>query len=261
MSYRPRRVEARLGGTIDTADMIRRGYFSLLALTILLWPAAVTAQDDPGARALDLFDRAEVAYHEGYIDDAIALLLEAQTLAPDEPVLTYNLARAYEAAGRDEDALASYEAYLAAEPGTPDRGAISRRIDALRNAIAERERLEAERLAQIEREREREASTRDAPWPWVVMGVGAAGLATGVVFGVLSLVDRQAAIDDPVHASAFASLRRAETDALVANVLFGIGGAVALGGLIWGIVQVTSGGHAAETVALLPDGSLRFVLE
>lgn len=215
-------------------------------------PAA--AQDE---RALQLFEEAEAAYHEGRIDDAITLLTEARTLAPNEPVLAYNLARAHDAAGHDVEALAAYEAYLEAEPDTSDRGAIASRIEALRAAIDERERVEEERAAQRERDRAREAAERDAPWPWVVMGVGLAALGTGVVFGVLMLEDRRIAVEDPVQASAVAALRRAETDALVANVLYATGGAIALGGLIWGIVQVASGGRPAESVAILPDGSLR----
>jgi tetratricopeptide (TPR) repeat protein len=254
MSYRPRR-----GGTIDAPSMARAAYVSLVIATTALIasaapaPALAQPSEEARTRALDLFDQAETAYLEGRIDDAIALLDEARTLQPDEPVLLYNLARAYEAAGRDVDALGAYEGYLAAEPGTPDRGAIARRIDALRIAIAERERLAAENEQRRQREIAEARAGRDTPWPWVVLGTGAAGLAAGVVLGSLSLLERQAAIDATSHADATAALGRAETDALAANVLFAAGGAVALAGLIWGIVVMTAPIEDAP-VTLTPGG-------
>src|SRR4051794_14721586 len=51
------------------------------------------------ARALDLFEQSAKAYREGRFQDAVDRLLEARSLK-SEPVLLYNLGRAYEALGR-----------------------------------------------------------------------------------------------------------------------------------------------------------------
>lgn len=230
----------------------------VLALTTVvaaLHPAVSLAQDgeDSRGRALDLFEQAERLYQAGEVDAAIERLLEARALAPDEPVLVYNLARAYETRARFEEAIAAYESFLRAQPDTPDRGAIEARIAALR-AQLERERERVEHLERLERERlERERLERERAragsvdaWPWVLSGLGAAALGTGIGLGVMALDARQEATLDPVHATAFASLRRAEDFALAANVLFIAGGVLLATGLVWAIVQLVGlgGGEA-----------------
>ncbi|MEQ8455377.1 MAG: tetratricopeptide repeat protein [Sandaracinaceae bacterium] len=229
---------------------------SVLAALLLFGPGPTraAAQETSGdeQRALDLFMEAEQAYEEGEVERAVALLQEARTLRR-EPVLLYNLARAYETLGRIDEALAAYEQYLVEEPDGSGRGAIETRVTALRRQIAEREALaEAERLA---RERPRPPPARPSALPWVTLGAGALSLGVAVTLGALAWDAREDAENDPAHSTATASLALAEDLALGANILYVIGGALALGGAIWGVIDLASsdlGEHAEARLRIGP---------
>src|SRR5262245_48087845 len=167
-------------------------------------PAASANADK--TRAADLFKQSADAYLHGDFPKAIALLDEAYGLDP-QPVLIYNKARAHEGLGHTEEAIALYERYLKEEPTSSDRGAIEQRLITLRQQQADKRRVEQEKVEneqkrvqqqaqqqQLER-REREVAMARQPrkrsvGPYIVAGVGAAGLATGAVFGILAL-DKQ----------------------------------------------------------------------
>lgn len=214
--------------------------------------AGAQAPDDGEAsaaveRALDLFEEAERAYEAGEVERAVDLLVEARTFSR-EPILSFNLARAYETLGRIDEALEAYEGFLAEAPNVTDRGAIEIRIAALREQIAERERLARERREAEARAEHPDRTPSLAPWMVAVGGV--ALVVGGVVFGVLSTHERDDAVADPFHRSASASLDRAERFALTANVLFVAGGALALTGAIWGIVDLRRARSDDDAVAL-----------
>jgi len=233
--------------------------------TAILWcaatPASVAAAQAPEAtsepeqRALDLFMRAEGAYDDGRIEEAVELLVEARRLH-DEPVLIYNLARAYETLGRLEEALDAYEGYLAEEPQAQDRGAIETRVQALRRQLAERQRqAQLQQLAERNAARRRQEPSGPGALPWVLGGAGVAALGTAIVFRVLANEQRDDAVSDPVHATAVSSFERAETYATTANVLWVAGAVVAAAAATWLVVESLSGsgddGRAVE-VAIGP---------
>lgn len=223
---------------------MRRLALAVTALALSLGPAAdafadraasAPAAKDPGA----LFAEAEAAYQAGRFQDAIDRLKEAQAIAPD-PILLYNLARAYEALGELERARDAYRAFIEADPDTSDRGAIEGRICSLDALIEERAK---EKPGAIEPARPTPTApdASASPWPWIVAGVGVVGLGVGGALGGMSLGASSDA-EDPstsgLDASELAS--EAETLALGANVSFAVGGAIALAGVIWGIVDVVS---------------------
>ena len=247
----------------------------MIAVAALSWvPDAALAQEDRPAvaedareEALDLFEQAEDRYREGDLAGAIELLTRARSLHP-EPVLLYNLARAYEGLGRFEEALEAYRQYLVEQPDARDRGAIERRITSLSEELEERRRLEAarhgepggarqgalgapassaSRVSPIEPE-----ADGPGPVPWVVAGVGAAALVAGVAVAFVAEAKRGDAEDDPVHATSRQSFRDAQSIATVANVLMVTGGIVtAIGGVL---ILTASGGDDTETsVALSPS--------
>src|SRR5688500_2402216 len=98
---------------------------TILLACALLIPSAARAQSTTEATpesteaARRMFDRASELYRAGRFSEAVALLLELQRIRP-EPVLHYNLARAYEGLGRWQEATASYEAYLREDPTIVD---------------------------------------------------------------------------------------------------------------------------------------------
>lgn len=236
---------------------MRRLALALTAFALSLGPASdafadraasAPAAKDPGA----LFAEAEAAYQAGRFQDAIDRLKEAQAIAPD-PILLYNLARAYEALGELERARDAYRAFIEADPDTSDRGAIEGRIRSLEALIEERakEKPGANEPAQP-KPATKEVSA--SPAPWIVAGVGVVGLGVGGVLGGLSLGASSDA-EDPstsgLDASELAS--DAETLALAANVSFAVGGAIALAGVIWGVVDVVSlpaSGEGGASVSL-----------
>ena len=254
----------------------RAGVLAFVTCLVLALPAA--GQDESGGpearrRALELFRESEVPYREGRFDEAVRLLEEAYALHP-EPVLLYNLARAYEGMGDPIKARDAYQRYLDGSPDAKDRGAIERRIQTLDAQIAEQKRLaeEKRRLEEERRRREREdrrkkpareppsapAESKASIWPWVTAGAGVALVGTGAVFGVLAKSERDDAAEDPVHASATETFDRAETMATTANVLFIVGGMATAGGVTW-ILLSRSGGetqrqNAALALSIAPSG-------
>lgn len=213
-------------------------------------------------RALDLFDLGKIAYQEGRFADAVALLERAYAIEP-APVLLYNMARAYEGSGNFEKAIDAYARYLAQAEKMPDRPAIEARVESLRGAVAEKERLARERdEANARRARtppplgSREAGdapsdrpSDPSPAPWIIAGVGGAGLAAAAIVGGVALAKHGDATDAPDQRGAFDLQSSAEDLGLASTVLFVAGGAVAAVGVTWGIIDVASSGDGATVEA------------
>lgn len=96
-----------------------------------------------------------------------------------------------------------------------------------------------------------------SPFPFVVMGVGAAAVGVGVGFAV-AFSDAQSEWEnadpqtpDEVDAARDA-LSRAETHAIVADVMLAVGGAAIAGGLVWMIVELVGGSDGSTDTALAP---------
>ena len=243
---------------------------SLLVASLLasFEPRVASAQevdaDEQRDRAAALAQQALEHYDSGDPEKAVPLLLEAHELYP-EPLLLYNLARAYEALGRYEDALTAYERYVEEAPEAAHRAAMQSHITSLRDQIAERERLAREREEERRRREAAEslAASREppsvGPAPWLLLSVGGAALGSGLVLGLVARSERNAAADDPIHETAVATMDRAETFATVANVLFAVGAVLGATGATWLTVFALRSdepeGPSAELV--LSPGGLR----
>jgi tetratricopeptide (TPR) repeat protein len=218
-------------------------------------PTRAAATNSPGSeRALELFEQSARSYREGRFQEAVDKLLEARRLKP-EPVLLYNLARAYEALGRSDAAADAYSQYLVEEPSPTDRKAIEARITNLRAQAAE---LAAARKAEA---RPNPAPTDGAPpkagsdqeeppprppndgvvgvLPWVLAGVGVAALGTGVVLGVVARGMHDEAVAEPQQRAAAETQNDAEDLALVSTVTMIAGAVVAAVGIAWLVVRST----------------------
>ncbi len=222
---------------------------------------------DTAAQALVLFQRGAELYRDGKFQDAAQLFEQAYALK-HEPILLRNLARAYEGIeGRAaaQKALDAYTEFLHIDPKASDAAAVEQRIKALRERIDKEvaleqqrddERRRAERAEQSRREADeaarKAARKKPSPVPWVVFGVGALGAGTGLVFGALANGQHAAARDERNATLAETEQSRAQTYAVVANVLLVTGGVIAVAGLIWGIVdlRVNRSDHSNVRVAL-----------
>ncbi len=234
---------------------------------------AASSKKDAKREALELFDQSAESYRAGRFDEAAELLEKAYALH-QEPVLLYNLGRAYEGNGKYEKAVDAYQRYLAQAPDARDRGALERRVQTLQQQIAEKKKLEEQqkRLEEEERkrrERDRQEQERKraeanqagwfpGPLPWVVAGVGVAGLATGSYFGLRAGSKQREAQDEPVQRRAADTFSDAESAATLANVFFIAGGVLTAGGVAWIVLdqQSKSGRekNAQVEVRLYPTG-------
>ena len=240
---------------------VRRPFGPLIVACALalcrLAPQAARAEDaasrDPKARALELFEQSAVAYREGRFQAAIDLLLEARRTKP-EPVLLYDLGRAYEALGDQRAAADAYARYLAEEPRAGDRRAIEARIVTLRTQAERLERakstLSDARGPVAQRPDAEPESGVGIVVPWVVAGVGLAGLGTGVVLGLVSRGTHEDAVRERVQTVAQDKQDSARALATGATVAFVAGGVITAAGLTWlGIRAFTP---SSRGVALCP---------
>lgn len=100
----------------------------LLAGFVLPW----TALADPRVEAKRHFKTGMGLINDGRYDDGISELLEAYSIKPHPNVL-FNVAKAYEAAGRPKDALDYYRRYLDANP--PDSGPVRATVERLEASL------------------------------------------------------------------------------------------------------------------------------
>jgi tetratricopeptide (TPR) repeat protein len=212
----------------------------------LLCAAPAAAQTSPHDRALALFAQSGTEYDAGRFDRAIELLREAYSLEPD-PILLYNMARAYEGAGRTDEAIDAYERYLAGAGEVRDRGAIETRLTTLRAQQARERELQHRSVRPVEHRPPPPPAPSIDPAPWIVLAVGVAGVGAGVVLGVFSQDAHAQAVDEMIHERAFSLQQSAYDFATGANVSFIAGGVIALAGAIWGIVAIATSSSGPRT--------------
>lgn len=206
---------------------------------------ARASQETDESRAAALFREAVELFRAGDFDTAAALLRRAHELDP-EPILLFNLARALEASNQHLEAADTYARYLADAPDADDRAAIETLIANLRaraeaEASANAPTLEPEPTAEPEPDVTPEPTAPEPERPsatpaWVVLGVGAATAAAGLPVGLLARSRHDDAQDAESHAQAVARRDEARRLQRTANALFGVGGALAVGGLVWALV-------------------------
>ena len=87
--------------------------------------------------------------------------------------------------------------------------------------------------------------------PWATIGMGGALVVTGALYGWRASANHDDAVNEPTQKKA-AELQAAAThDASVANILFAVGGAVAIGGAVWEYFEWQHGDRpAAQTTRL-----------
>lgn len=225
----------------------------VIGLCVVLSATPVAAEEGEASRAARLFEEGATSYRAGRFDAAIRLFKEAHRLS-NEPVLLFNLAKAYEGKGALAEAVSAYRRYLSDEKNLSDRGAIEARIETLvahleARAVLER-RAEEERLRAERAERERGASSGPSPAPWIVAGVGVAGIAVGSAFAATALGKEEDVESEPIQRRAEALRGEAEDFALGANIAFAVGGALGVGGVTWGIIDLFASSPTNPAISL-----------
>lgn len=194
-------------------------------------------EDDPAA----LFSQAETLYLEGRYEETIEIL-EALIETHEEPILRFNLGRAYESAGLLDPAIDAYRQYLEAAQDAPDRASVEARIDRLEERIPS-EGVPKPALAQVEQpppEPSESVAPRPVIAPWVMAGAGGIVLIAGGVLGGISRA-RATEAEDPAtdQVRALDAWSEARSFGRVAIGALIIGGALVLAGVTWGVVATT----------------------
>lgn len=245
-----------------------RAFVGISALVVALLAVGPEAhaqrrgRHDPARdEALELFRQSGVEYQAGRFAQAAALLERAWARF-EEPILQYNLGRAWEGAGEPAKAIEAYRRYLTAAPRADDRASVESKIAELQRQVQERtetERRQAEEDARNrrtadaddrraverdERERRRRLNGEEdhgddigggGPGlaPWILVGAGGVTLGAGALFGLLASSKHDDAVSDRVQQSARDKQDGAETFATLANVSFVLGAVAAAGGATW----------------------------
>jgi tetratricopeptide (TPR) repeat protein len=193
-------------------------------------------------------------YDLGQFGQAAQEFESAYRLA-QRPELLFNAYVAYRDANDLEGAVRSLGAYLDLVQDAPDRVNLQARLASMSQALQAQRAREAELAA----ERNRPAGPPPPPegpavWPWIVMGLGSAMVVGGIVTGAAAVTEADAlAAECPNNlCSPMVRLdsRRGTVESLgiATDVLLFGGGAIAVLGLVLGIV-LNSGSSPAETTS------------
>lgn len=236
-----------------------------LALAIASAPTVSTANTlgPPGgdvARAESLSEKAVEAFEAQDYEEAVRLFQKAYDASP-EPNYLFNIGRVYEEMGDLRNAVKYYQQFVG-QPGVDldARETALQRLKVLRDAV---EQLEADEKKDEEPEETTPDPVVDQPPPtteddgmerkkklriagYSLMGVGAAGLIVGGVFGGLALQSRNDAEDQPADRYEDAA-DEARTRARVADAMFITGGVLAATGLVLFLVTLGGKKNSAST--------------
>ena len=207
------------------------------------------------SQAVGLFRASEVDYREGRFQAAVDKLVTARGLV-NNPVLTYNLARAYEGLGDLAHAADEYERYLSESGNVTDSGSIRTRVAGMRRSLgnqrdSEERRRAAEATAQRAEAEKREAQTENTRLAREARATGgpgsvgriaawsvlAAGLATSVGGATCAgLARQQHELSTSPTRSQVAAEEADHTSrryALATNIALPVGAAIAVAGAVW----------------------------
>lgn len=229
----------------------------------LLWlmaPSAAEAQgaDAPAltveqrAEARGAFEAGRAAFEAGEYESALDHFERAYAITP-APELLYNIGQSADRLRMDERALEAFQGYLDALPEADDRAAVEARIVALERTLAER--------------RDTEPGPEDAPAvspaghagndsmiaAWTTAGAGVAVAVAGLV--LVAVADGRASeVESAPEGTPWrdvdAAYGQAHDFSVAGGVLLGVGAAVAVAGVVWGVVAL--GGAGDTEIALSP---------
>jgi hypothetical protein len=245
-------------------------------------------------RAAQLSAQSAQSYKRGEFEVAAVLLRQAYALYP-EPNLLYNLARALEGMGDKAGAVDAYEQYLGTAKRIEDRGAIERRVATLKGELADRTKprtdgsqrdvpqirarveesprdagpnrrvdpnpaaVEPTPRDEVEPAAQTERITPPSKLPWIPIVGGIAVIGVGVGFGMSAKNFAELANNEPSALDAERLHASAQQNATIANVMFVVGGAAIVTGIVWEVVVLRRQSRKTDLPNLRPVASARSV--
>lgn len=237
--------------------------------------AAAPEGTDTGAteaekdEASALSDQAISKFKAKDYDGAVELFQKAYDIDP-QPNYLFNIGRVYEEAGNLENAVEFYARFVK-QPGVDldSRGVALDRLKVLRAIVEETEEKQPkEKPPEEEQPEETQPEADPVPPPdpvdqdaerkrktmrgagFGLVGVGAAALIGGAVVGGLAQSDNNNAGEAATPADAEDLLASSKTKALTADILYGVGGALLLTGVV--LVAVGFSKPKSKRVAFSP---------
>ena len=177
---------------MPSRSLTKRSLLILLSLTWLLTNAAPPARAQPpaeqaaldacvaDARCKELADRGQAEYQAQQPEAALASLREAYSLQP-VPWLLFNIGRIHQKAGRTDEALAAFRAFLQQSQATDE--AWQREKARVFVEQIERERVVVEKPVVNPSPPPQKKPIYKKWWFWTIVG-GAAAVAVGTAIGV-----------------------------------------------------------------------------
>jgi tetratricopeptide (TPR) repeat protein len=266
----------------------RSHFVALRVITLIVWlaPAAAIAQEQPLQQPQQQAEQAmqgggmtdertladETArghfrlgtslYDQGNFRQAAEEFAEAYRLS-QRPQLMFNAYVAYRDANDLEHAVDALRIYLEGAGDTvEDRVNLEARLRSMSETLDEQRRRDAALAAEQERNNRPPPPPARGPevWPWVILGVGAAIVVGGAITGGLALAEADALAADCPESECGSEvdfdgrMSTIDTLGIVTDVLLFGGGAIAITGLILGIVIGSSGGEPEVQAGCSADG-------
>jgi tetratricopeptide (TPR) repeat protein len=229
----------------------------------------VDASESEAAHAKYLSGK--VDYDEGKHDAAIQQFRQAYAKDCTKHELLVIISRAYEFKSDFAEAIRALETYLERVPGSPDAATHRSRIETLKGKLADQKAApQSTAPAPAPTSTSPEGGIVDPPpgadeeqghtaLPWVVVGLGAAGIAAGIVVVALTpdlpgqcdaasqTCTRLTGESDKDFEDRQARAGASQTQPTVGYVIAGAGAALLLGGLVWHFAEPTGPKESAKT--------------
>jgi len=220
--------------------------------------------------AKTLFGLGKKSYEQGDDTEAIKYWRDSFEKDCNATPMLLNLANAYQRAGNNEGAILSLETYLKREPAADDAASIRTRIENIKSKAKPSASVAPTTTAPPASVTVQPPPASSAPppppastgpafnyIPWAVAGGGLVVGAIGVGIGLSAYGDKQAVADRPKCATAAQCATYGEDSDAAAKkattfgVIGGIGGAVMVGGIVWGVLTLPKKGNDAPPTASL----------
>ena len=251
-----------------------------LVCIVVAWaavtPAAARAQESPhDAEAHAYFEAGRLAFGDGRYDEALTAFRRAYELSQRGQLL-YNIGQCYDRMRRDQEALAAFQQFLAADPDSTNAAEVRARVAFLERAVAdstvatstdpvptdgagtppsvspEPSAAEPSTIAPPS-----DAGPRgDAgPAPWILLGTGGALAIGGAVLVGLGF-SNVSTVENAPAGTPYASVRDADQQATpfigAGFAGIGVGALLAVIGIV--LATSSSGGSEHATVYIGPGG-------
>jgi tetratricopeptide (TPR) repeat protein len=273
----------RFHGWQERSRQSKASLWLVMALVVgllagLATPAGAVTENRKKAEAL--FVQAVTAYKANDLKTAASTLEEAVKLE-QHPTLLYNLAMIYDKLGDKENAVRVYKEYLKTIPPDDLLGRVRlkqldpKAIDALDGEIAEAKAAAAAGIKPVIKPKAGGESTEPVAAPevpsvkepitpstggggglskvrvltWGLLGLGVVGLGVGGAFGVMA----NGSVDDfnsaKLRSEAEDAKDKAESQAMLSNIGFAVGGAAVVAGAVLLVLNLTSEDKAAPAAS------------